>query len=69
MLIVDIQSKINQEESGMKVFFRKYQNVLETVFLLILLAGGFIWKYAEYKMQLTQQEISATLKTISQRTT
>lgn len=58
MLIVDIKSKINQEESGMKVFFRKYQNVLETVFLLILLAGGFIWKYAEYKMQLTQQEIS-----------
>ncbi len=44
MLIVDIKSKINQEESGMKVFFRKYQNVLETVFLLILLAGGFIWK-------------------------
>lgn len=42
----------------MKAFFRKYQNVLETIFLLMLLSGGFIWKYTEYRMQLTQQEIS-----------
>lgn len=42
----------------MKAFFHKYYTVMETVFLLLLLAGGFLWKYQEYKLQLTQQEIA-----------
>ena len=42
----------------MKAFFQKYGKVLETVFLLVILAGGCLWKYQEWKLQQTQQEIA-----------
>ena len=42
----------------MKAFFQKYGKVLETVFLLVILAGGGLWKYQEWKLQQTQQEIA-----------
>lgn len=42
----------------MKAFFRKYQTYLETVFLLLILAGGCLWKYQEFQMQQMQQEIA-----------
>lgn len=42
----------------MRAFFRKYQTILETMFLLLLLAGGCLWKYEEYQLQQTQQEIA-----------
>lgn len=42
----------------MKAFFRKYQTYLETVFLLLILAGGCLWKYREFQMQQMQQEIA-----------
>ena len=42
----------------MKSFFQKYEKVLETVFLLVILAGGCLWKYQEWKLQQTQQEIA-----------
>ena len=42
----------------MKAFFQKYEKVLETVFLLVILAGGCLWKYQEWKLQQTQQEIA-----------
>lgn len=42
----------------MKAFFRKYQNAIETFFLLLLLAGGCIWKYQEYQLQQTQRDIA-----------
>lgn len=42
----------------MKAFFCKYQTYLETVFLLLILAGGCLWKYQEFQMQQMQQEIA-----------
>lgn len=42
----------------MKAFFQKYGKVLETFFLLVILAGGCLWKYQEWKLQQTQQEIA-----------
>lgn len=42
----------------MKTFFHKYQTYLETVFLLLILAGGCLWKYQEFQMQQMQQEIA-----------
>lgn len=42
----------------MTSFFRKYRNVLETVFLLFLLAGGCMWKYQEYRQAQTQMDIA-----------
>lgn len=42
----------------MRAFFRKYQTYLETVFLLLILAGGCLWKYQEFQMQQMQQEIA-----------
>lgn len=42
----------------MRAFFRKYQMVLETAFLVMLLAGGCFWKYQEFQLQRTQQEIA-----------
>ena len=42
----------------MKAFFQKYGKVLETVFLLVILAGGCLWKYQEWKLQQTLQEIA-----------
>lgn len=42
----------------MRAFFRKYQMVLETAFLVMLLAGGCLWKYQEFQLQRTQQEIA-----------
>lgn len=42
----------------MKAFFRKYQTYLETVFLLLILAGGCLWRYQEFQMQQMQQEIA-----------
>lgn len=43
---------------NMKQFFRKHQNIIETVFLLLILMGGCLWKYQEYRMQQTQQDIA-----------
>lgn len=45
----------------MKAFFQKYQAVLETVFLLLILAGGCLWKYQEWRLQQTQQEIAGKI--------
>lgn len=42
----------------MKAFFKKYQTIAETVFLLLILAGGCLWKYQEWKLQQVQQEIA-----------
>lgn len=42
----------------MKAFFKKYQTIAETVFLLLILAGGCLWKYQEWKLQQMQQEIA-----------
>ena len=42
----------------MRAFFRKYQMFLETIFLLLILAGGCLWKYQEYQLQQTQLEIA-----------
>lgn len=42
----------------MRAFFRKYQMFWETVFLLLILAGGCLWKYQEYQLQQTQQDIA-----------
>ncbi len=45
----------------MKAFFRKHQNTMETIFLLLVLAGGGLWKYQEYQLQQTQQEIAGKI--------
>ena len=42
----------------MRAFFRKYQMLWETIFLLLILAGGCLWKYQEYQLQQTQLEIA-----------
>ncbi len=42
----------------MRAFYRKYHNIIETMLLLCILAGGFYWKYQEYRMQQTQQQIA-----------
>jgi len=42
----------------MKAFFRKYQTFIETVFLLLILAGGCLWKYQEFEAQQMQREIA-----------
>ena len=42
----------------MRAFFRKYQMFWETIFLLLILAGGCLWKYQEYQLQQTQLEIA-----------
>jgi len=42
----------------MRAFFRKYQMFWETIFLLLILAGGCLWKYQEYQLQQTQMEIA-----------
>lgn len=42
----------------MKAFFRKYQDVLGTGLLLLLLAAGCLWSYQEYGLQQAQKEIA-----------
>ncbi len=42
----------------MRAFYRKYHNIIETMLLLCILAGGFYWKYQEYRMQQTQRQIA-----------
>lgn len=45
----------------MKAFFQKHQHLCETLFLLLILAGGCLWKYEEWKLQQTQQEIAGKI--------
>ena len=45
----------------MKAFFQKYQTLLETMLLLMILAGGCVWKYEEWKLQQTQHEIAGKI--------
>ncbi len=45
----------------MRTFFRKYQTFFETLLLLLILAGGCLWKYEEWKLQQTQQEIAGKI--------
>ena len=45
----------------MKAFFQKYQTLFETLLLLMILAGGCVWKYEEWKLQQTQQEIAGKI--------
>ncbi len=42
----------------MKLFYRKYQNIIETALLLLILMGGCMWKYQEYQIQQAQQGIA-----------
>ncbi|MDE6888431.1 MAG: stage II sporulation protein R [Eubacterium sp.] len=42
----------------MKAFFHKYQAAIETFFLILLLAGGCVWKYQEIRAQQLQQDIA-----------
>ncbi len=41
-----------------QAFFRKYRTIFETLFLLVILAGGCLWKYQEFQLQRTQQELA-----------
>ena len=45
----------------MKAFFQKYQTLFETLLLLMILAGGCVWKYEEWKLQQTQHEIAGKI--------
>ena len=45
----------------MRAFFQKYQNLCETLLLLLILVGGCLWKYDEWKLQQTQQEIAGKI--------
>lgn len=45
----------------MRTFFRKYQTFFETLLLLLILTGGCLWKYEEWKLQQTQQEIAGKI--------
>lgn len=45
----------------MGIFFHKYRNILEAVFLLLILSCGILWKYQEYCLQQTQQDIAGKI--------